>query len=128
MQLTRWLESTIDYGPNYHRATRLYDSSLACARVLQSTGRYQRTSDDFNHACQQSKRIPNPNAPTINAISKAVLCDHRSGELRNMQREMESVTSSAVSRNFFDIASAAEVAALVDKREESDALARHGAS
>src|ERR1700677_3830037 len=32
-----------------------------------------------------------------------------------MQREMESVTSSAVSRNFFDIASAADAAALVDR-------------
>ena len=47
-----------------------------------------------------------------------LLCEHRSGELRNMQREMESVMSSAVSRNFFDNASTAEVAALVDRAKK----------
>ena len=35
-----------------------------------------------------------------------------------MQREMVSVMSSAVSRNFFDTASAAEVAALVDRAKK----------
>ena len=46
------------------------------------------------------------------------LCKYRSGVLRDMQREMESVMSNAVSHNFFDTASAAEVAALVIRAKQ----------
>ncbi len=53
-----------------------------------------------------------------------LLREHRSGELRKMQREIESVMSGAVSRNFDSTAAAAEetpsaeVAALVDHAKQ----------
>jgi len=32
VQVTRWLEPFIDYGPDYHRATPLYDATIALGR------------------------------------------------------------------------------------------------
>lgn len=49
-----------------------------------------------------------------------LLCEHQSGELKNMLREMESVTRSAFSHNLFS--AVAKSAALVD-RAKKDALA-----
>jgi len=32
VQVTRWFEPFIDYGPDYHRATLLYDATIALGR------------------------------------------------------------------------------------------------
>jgi hypothetical protein len=32
MQVTRWLEPFIDYGPDYNRATPFYDATIALGR------------------------------------------------------------------------------------------------
>ncbi|KAN0132431.1 hypothetical protein V8E53_009857 [Lactarius tabidus] len=107
LEVTRWLEPFIDYGPNYHCTTRLYDAPIALGR----------------HARELFNRRGDIKEPTAFSTMRAnnlmrFLCKHRSGELRNMQREMESVMSNAVSRNFFDTARAAEVTALVNRAKK----------
>ena len=48
-----------------------------------------------------------------------LLCEHQSMELMKMPREMQSIMSSAVSRNFEPAANAAEVAALVVRAKQA---------
>jgi len=107
LEVTRWLEPFIDYGPDYHRSTPLYDAPIALGR----------------HARELFNRRGGSKEPALFSTMRAnnlmrLLCEHRSGELRNMQREMESVMKSAVSRNFHAAAATAEVAALVDRAKE----------
>lgn len=107
LEVTRWLEPFIDYGPNYHNATRLYDAPIALGR----------------HARELFNRRGSVKEPAMFSTMRAnnlirLLCETRARELKNMQREMVSVMSNAVSRNFFDTAGDAEVAALVNRAKK----------
>ncbi|KAI9456860.1 hypothetical protein BJY52DRAFT_1379845 [Lactarius psammicola] len=97
LEVTRWLEPFIDYGPDYHRTTPLFDATIALgrhARELFTRRGYIRES------CVTSV-IREKNLMQL-------LREHRSRELRKMQREMESVMRGAISRNFDPTAAAAE--------------------
>ncbi|KAI9456854.1 hypothetical protein BJY52DRAFT_1275024 [Lactarius psammicola] len=113
LEVTRWLEPFIDYGPDYDRATPLYDATIALGRhareLLSRRGGVR--------ASQGASIVWDKNLMQL-------LRDHRSGELLKMQCEMESVMSRAVSRNFDPAAAAteetpsAEVAALIDRARQ----------
>jgi hypothetical protein len=48
-----------------------------------------------------------------------LLCDHRSGDLKTMQREMESIMSRVDSRDVVDTSADTEVDALVDRAKKT---------
>ncbi|KAH9029333.1 hypothetical protein EDB83DRAFT_2526189 [Lactarius deliciosus] len=113
LEVTRWLEPFIDYGPDYHRETPLYDATIAL-------GRHARELSSRRGVVKES-----PGASLMrdkNLIR--LLREHRTGKLRTMQREMESVISSAVPRDFdptpaaADKTPSAEIAALVDRAKQ----------
>ena len=130
MQVTRWLEPFIDYGADYDRATPLHGATIALGRhareLFNRRGGVQEammfsTMQANNVSASQTPRLTCTNAErdTILKLTR-LLCEHRTVELRKMQREMESVMSSAVSRNFEPAANAAEVAAaLVDRAKQA---------
>ncbi|KAI9439561.1 hypothetical protein H4582DRAFT_1941543 [Lactarius indigo] len=113
LEVTGWLEPFIDYGPDYHRATPLYDATIVLGR----------------HARELFLRRGGVKEPPGASVMREknlmrLLREHRSGELRKMQREMESVMSGAVPRNFDpastapDGAPSAELAELADRARQ----------
>ncbi|KAH9173731.1 hypothetical protein EDB89DRAFT_1957396 [Lactarius sanguifluus] len=113
LEVTRWLEPFIDYGPDYHRATPLYDATIALGRHARELFlRREGVKESPGASLMRDKNL------------MRLLREHRSGELRKMQREMTSVISGAVSRNFdptsatADETPSAEVAALVDRAKQ----------
>ncbi|KAH9016132.1 hypothetical protein EDB85DRAFT_2021856 [Lactarius pseudohatsudake] len=113
LEVTRWLEPFIDYGPDYHRATPLYDATIALGRHARELFlRRGGVKESPGTSLMRDKNL------------MRLLREHRSGELKKMQREMRSVISGAVSRNFdptsatADETSSAEVVALVDRAKQ----------
>ncbi|KAH9051920.1 hypothetical protein EDB87DRAFT_628442 [Lactarius vividus] len=111
LEVTRWLEPFIDYGPDYHRVTPLYDATIAL-------GRHARELFSRRGGIRES-----PGASLMRDKNvMRLLREHRPGGLRRMQREMESVMSGAVPHKNFDPASdetpSAAVALLVDRAKQ----------
>ncbi|KAN0130512.1 hypothetical protein V8E53_011598 [Lactarius tabidus] len=101
LEVTRWLEPFIDCGPDYHRTTPLYDATIALRR----------------HA-RELEPAMSPNNCANNLMR--LLCKNRSGDLRDMQREMEFIMSRDDLRDVFDsTGSDVEVAALVDRAKRA---------
>ncbi|KAF8261961.1 hypothetical protein EI94DRAFT_1744836 [Lactarius quietus] len=102
-QVTRWLEPFVDCGPDYHRVTPLHDVTIALGR----------------HARELFNRRAGNKEPAMYSTMRAnnlmrLLCEHRSGDLRNMQQELE-----FVSRGSETAAVNAEVAALMDRAKNA---------
>ena len=131
VQVTRWLEPFIDYGPDYDRATPLHSATITLMHHARELFIWREgvkeSSDVFYNVGQQRECIPKPYSPSSQMCGPGmrysklmrVLCEHQSRELMKMQREMQSVMSSAVSRNFEPAANAAEVAALVVRAKQA---------
>ncbi|KAN0132441.1 hypothetical protein V8E53_009867 [Lactarius tabidus] len=83
LEVTRWLEPFIDYGPDCHRTTPLYDATIALGRHARELSNWKRGSDPamFSNTC-------------ANNLMR-LLCENRSGKLKDMQREMESIMNRA---------------------------------
>ncbi|KAH8984001.1 hypothetical protein EDB86DRAFT_3084941 [Lactarius hatsudake] len=113
LEVTRWLEPFIDYGPDHHRATPLYDAMIAL-------GRHARELFLRRGGVKES---PGTSLMRDRNLMR-LLREHRSGELKKMQREMRSVISGSVSRNFdptsatADETPSAEITALVDRAKQ----------
>jgi hypothetical protein len=108
LEVTRWLEPFIDYGPDYHRTTPLYDATVALGR---------RARELFSEKGGISE-------PWLSSAMRAnnlmqLLCHHRSGDLKTMQREMESIMSRVDSRDVVDTSADTEVDALVDRAKKT---------
>ncbi|KAI0245794.1 hypothetical protein BJV78DRAFT_248827 [Lactifluus subvellereus] len=85
LEVTRWLEPFVDYGPDYNRATPLYDATIAVGcRARELFSREGAKEPDISRRADKVLQL---------------LRKHRSKALTEMQTEMVSVMNT-VSRDF----------------------------
>ena len=107
--------SLIKYEPDYHRATPLYDATIAlgrhaCGRLNNKVGNTE--SAILNHGYELAP-ASNPNTPKANAAPL------QTGELIAMQHEMVSIMSRVDSRDVDLVGADSEATALVNRVKQA---------